>query len=156
MHSTSLLSALLATATLSLANTVTFRSQDSTPRTIVFTPSEGNEQKDDLKVAGNAEEQVDFPHGWVGNWHSVSEGEEKDSGMLGEVTFDGADGSTWYDVSAIDDPDDHVGVKQLWPDGSEDQASGCKTFPCDTVYVNPDDVQTMSTDVSDLVCTLGG
>lgn len=159
MHCASLLSALLATATLTLANTVTFRSQDSTPRTIVFTPSADCDEIPEAEVPGNAEVVVDFPHGWIGNWFSVSEGANNVRGMLGEVTFNGWDDFTWYDVSAIEDPDDHVGVKQLWPEplGEGERKSGCETFPCDTLYEKPnDDEESLSTKSSDLVCTLGG
>lgn len=166
MHSTTLLSTLLATATLTLANSVSFRSQDSTSRTIIFTPSlpsaqkpEGSPPKDNLVVPGNAEVTIDFADGWEGMWFSVSEGvslENVTPGMLGEVTFNGNGGRTFYDVSAIDGPGDHVGVKQLWPKTEEGKKSGCEVFPCNTVYYHPDDVQTQVTTDHDLICTLGG
>src|SRR5690606_1756886 len=107
-------------------------------------------------VAGYAEEKATFPDGWEGNWYAVCEGKEDSPGMLGEVAFGGYSGETYFDVSAIVNPDDNNGVKQLWPAESKEPKSGCETFPCDTVYINPDDVQTKSTKETDLICTLGG
>ncbi|KAL2108098.1 hypothetical protein VUR80DRAFT_4271 [Thermomyces stellatus] len=156
MHSATFLAAFVTTATLTLANSVTFVSQDSTSRTIVFTPSHGHDEIPDLKVAGYAEETATFPDGWEGNWYAVPEGKEGLPGMLGEVAFGGYSGETYFDVSAIVNPDDNSGVKQMWPAVSKEPKSGCETFPCDTVYNQPDDVQTKSTKETDLICTLGG
>lgn len=152
----STLFSMLAAATPILANTVTFKSQDSTARKIVFTPSAGNAELPDLDVAGNAEAVADFPKGWIGNWIAVCEGKDNTEGMLGEVTFQGWGGITYFDVSAIVDPNDHAGVKQMWPKEAEKPVSGCEVFPCDTAYYLPDDVQTQTTEEVDLVCTLGG
>lgn len=152
----STLFSMLAAATPILANTVTFISQDSTARTIVFTPSEGSDELPDLSVEGHGEAVAEFPDGWVGNWISVSEGKNNVEGMLGEVTFQGWNGVTYFDVSAIVDAHDHVGVKQMWPKEAKKPISGCEVFPCDTAYYLPDDVQTQTTEETDLVCTLGG
>ena len=156
MHTASLLTTLLATATLTLANTVTFQSQDDTERTVIFTPSPGHDNIPDLQVAGNAEETAEFPQGWEGNWYSVSKGANEEPGMLGEVVFQAYGGHTYFDVSAIVNPNDHKGVKQMWPKESKSPKSGCEMFPCDTAYNAPNDVQTKSTSETDLVCTLGG
>ncbi len=58
-------------------------------------------------------------------------------------------GLTYFDVSAIVNPSDLEGVKELYP-ASEKEAkekvsmSGCSLFPCATVYYHPDDVQTVT------------
>lgn len=156
MHSTTFLSAFLATATLTLANSVTFVSQDSTDRTIVFTPSHGHDEVSSIEVAGNGEEKATLPDDWEGNWYAVAKGKDDEPGMLGEVAFGGYGGDTYFDVSAIVNKDDNSGVKEIYPAESQDPKSGCKEFPCDNVYVESDDVQTKSTKETDLVCTLGG
>ena len=166
MYTTTLLSALLGTATLTLAasstedfpNSIEFRSQDSTTRTIVFRPNvPGDWKPDNLIVPGNDHAVANFAPGWQGMFYSISaplKPEDVEHGMLGEVTFD--ESKTWYDVSAIDVPGDHVGVKQLFPLTEEGVKSGCEVFPCDTAYYLPDDIQTQATNDHHLVCTLGG
>jgi hypothetical protein len=63
-------------------------------------------------------------------------------------------------VSAIVNPSDLNGVKELYP-VSESAAkektavSGCTLFPCAKVYYHPDDVQTVTSLETDLICTLG-
>lgn len=138
------------------SNTVTFISTDSTPRTIVFTSDVGLASIEPAHVGAHESVTVSFPTGWIGNWWSVSEGAPSDvPGMLGEVTFQGWEGSTYFDVSAIVNPDDHDGVKELYPVASRTPTSGCKTFPCDNAYYLWDDVQTRVTKETALVCTLG-
>ena len=145
-----------AFAASALANSVTFVSQDGTGRTIIFTPSAGYQGIGDVHVSGRDRVRVDFPNGWIGNWYAVSDGASRIPGMLGEVTFQGWNGLTYFDVSAIVNPGDHNGVKQLYPVGSSSPKSGCTNFPCDEAYYHPDDVQTKVTSEVDLVCTLGG
>lgn len=150
--------ALLSTAVLGAVadNTVTFVSQDATDRTIHFTGNAGMPTIEDVKVPGHKNVTVDIPHGWVGNWFSVSEGEPVVPGMLGEVAFNSWGGITFFDVSAIVNPHDHVGVKKLFPVSQRKPTSGCDLFPCAFAYYLPDDVQTQATDETDLICTLGG
>ncbi|KAI1376454.1 DNase1 protein [Hypoxylon crocopeplum] len=149
-----------ATATLANANSMTFVNQDSTTRNIVFTPSEGHEPIETVTVAGNEQKKVDFPYSWIGNAYSVSEGAADNPGMLAEVTFQGWNDLTYFDVSAIINPADHDGVKQMYP-ASEISAlvktalSGCIVFPCSTAYYLPNDIQTVTTTETDLVVTLG-
>lgn len=105
MLSVSQLAALaFAAATLASANTVTFQNQDDTTRTVVITPSDGSEQMDSVEVKGHGEAKVNFPHGWIGNAYAVSEGNNDTPGMLAEVTFQGWNDLTYFDVSAIVDP----------------------------------------------------
>lgn len=147
----------LAAATLGLAdNTITFVSQDSVDRTVHFTPNPGMPDIKAVEVAGKKNATVDIPHGWIGNFFSISKGKDVVPGMLGEVAFNSWGGITFFDVSAIVDPNDHVGVKQMWPSSDRKPTSGCDLFPCAFAYYLPDDIQTQATKETDLICTLGG
>ena len=149
------LASLLTAAALAAANSVTFQSLDNIGRTIYFTPNAGLAQISPVKVQGGASLQVTFPQGWIGNFYSVSDGAPNVPGMLGEVAFNGWNGITFFDVSAIVNPNDHSGVKQLWPAGGASPVSGCEVFPCNNAYYLADDVQTKTTTETDLICTLG-
>ena len=146
---------LLLTVGVASAATVTFKSLDNVDRTVYFTPNEGLAQIESREVKGGATEKVDFPDSWVGNFYSISEGKDNVPGMLGEVTFGGWNGITYFDVSAIIDANDHDGVHEMWPAESETPTSGCTGFPCGNAYYLSDDVQTRSTTETDLICTLG-
>lgn len=139
-----------------LANTVTFKSLDDTSRTIIFTPNAGIAAIDSVQVSGGQDVTVNFPQGWLGNWYSVSEGAQNVPGMLGEVAFNGYADVTYFDVSAIVNPNDHNGVKEIYPANSASPVSGCQVFPCNNAYYVWDDVQTKATSEQDLICTLGG
>lgn len=150
-----ILLAATALATMATANSVYFVNQDSTTRTIIFTGQENMASPENLVIEGNQMATADFIDGWIGNWYSVSEGSANVPGMLGEVRFDGFNGATYFDVSAIVNPDDHNGVKMLFPAGSNLPLSGCQDFPCSNAYNKWDDIQTLSTDDKELVCLLG-
>ncbi|KAH6666862.1 hypothetical protein B0J14DRAFT_191381 [Halenospora varia] len=144
-----------ALASVASAGSVHFVNQDSTTRTIVFTPNSGLESIPDLIIAGSATANQTFPTGWIGNWYSVSKGAAKVPGMLGEVRFDGFAGATYFDVSAIVNPSDDQGVKMIFPKNSNTPVSGCQTFPCTNAYNKWDDIATLSTNDSELICLLG-
>jgi hypothetical protein len=144
-----------ALATLAAAGSVHFVNQDSTQRTIYFTQNEGLESIDELVVEGLTTANQTFPTGWIGNFYSVSDGASNVPGMLGEVRFDGYAGATYFDVSAIVNPNDTNGVKELFPLNSNTPVSGCQRFPCINAYNKWDDVATLSTDSDELVCLLG-
>lgn len=155
MYFSQLLS-VFGSAALVAANTVTFLSLDDTKRTVFFTPTKGHSELDSITVSGGANVTKDFPQEWIGNWHAVAEGvTNTGEGMLGEVTFQGWLGKTYFDVSAIVIPEDKDNVKEMWPLEAEYPTSGCDTFPCDNAYYEWDDVQTKVTEETDLVCTLG-
>ncbi len=126
---------LASLAALASANTVKFVSQDSTPRTIIFTAQAG----------------------WIGNFYSISDGAAAVPGMLGELRWDGWNGLHFFDVSAIVNKDDIHGVKTIYPKVSKKPSSGCQSYinGCAHAYYQPDDIQTKSTTESDLVCTVG-
>lgn len=151
--STALL-ALAAAASSVVANTVTFWTLDDATRTIYFTPSSGHEI-DSVTVNAKKNTTVTFPDGYIGNYYAIQEGDTKAPGMLGEVTFGGWNGLTYFDVSAIVNAADHNNVKQMWPKNAMQPMSGCEVFPCNNAYYLPDDVQTKVTEELDLISTLG-
>lgn len=144
-----------ALASAAAAGTVHFVNQDSTERTIIFTPNLGLEAIPKLTIAGSQTANQTFPTGWIGNWYSVSAGAADTPGMLGEVRFDGFAGATYFDVSAIVNPNDTEGVKMIFPKNSNTPVSGCQSFPCTNAYNKWDDIATLSTDDSELICLLG-
>lgn len=148
-----------AGAVVRATNTVTFVSTDNTARKVIFTPSIGHEEINSVEISGLSTEVVTFPESWIGNWYSVSEGADNTNGMLGEVTFQGWNDITYFDVSAIVNSNDVDGVHQMWPasqtDAYKTHMSGCAVFPCNTVYMLADDVQTVTTTETELYCTLG-
>jgi hypothetical protein len=146
---------LVASAAVAVANTVTFVSLDGIDRTVYFTPNAGLQWLEAVRVPGKATVKTSIPQGWIGNWYSVSDGKPNVPGMLGEVTFQGWQGLTYFDVSAIVNPHDHEGVKEMWPATAYHPVSGCKLFPCANAYYLWDDVQTKTSPETDLVCTLG-
>jgi len=138
------------------ANTVDMVSQDNVDRTIIFTPQEGSPELPSMKLKGGETQTATFPDKWIGNWYVRPEGQDEGKpGMLGEVRWNGWERLNYFDVSAIVDPDDHHGVKEIYPKNSKVPLSGCQTYPCDNCYNLPDDIATMSTTESELVCLIG-
>src|SRR5262245_31534963 len=105
----------LFAAVLAAANSVTFINQDDIHRTVVFTASAGHGGVGDVRVPARATVRVELPYSWIGNWWSYNDGAPRVPGMLGEVTFQGYMGMTYFDVSAIVNPNDHQGVKEMYP-----------------------------------------
>ncbi|RFU73527.1 dnase1 [Trichoderma arundinaceum] len=146
---------LIASAALSSAATVTFWTLDDVQRTIYFTCNPGSSDLEPVTVSNQQNTTVTFPDTWQGNWYAVKEGAANVPGMLGEVNFGSWHGLTYFDVSAIVDPNDKDNVKQLFPAESHEPMSGCENFPCNNAYYLPDDIQTKATPESALICTLG-
>lgn len=154
--STLLVAASALVASVSAANVVHFHNQDSTSRTIYFFHNPGMADIESLSISGlNTIESVTFPDTWTGNFYSVSDGAANVTGMLGEVMFGGYAGATYFDVSAIVNPLDAAGVKILKPMSSDTPLSGCQAFPCSNAYNQPDDIATLATDDTELICLLG-
>ncbi|KAH7318481.1 DNase1 protein [Stachybotrys elegans] len=147
--------ALVASAAASRAASVTFWTLDNVERTLYFTPNPESSAIEPVTVNNQQNSTVQFPDTWVGNWYAVQSGANNVPGMLGEVQFGGWNGLTYFDVSAIVDPNDHDNVKQMWPAVAQTPMSGCEVFPCNNVYWLPDDVQTKTTTETDLWTTLG-
>ncbi|KAM7204211.1 DNase1 protein [Rhypophila sp. PSN 637] len=155
MQFTKLISLLAAAVVATAENTVTFVSQDSFDRTVIFTSNPNYAKIPDTVVPASKNVTVPFPQGWQGNWYAVKKGEPNIPGMLGEVSFNGWNGITYFDVSAIVNPNDKDNVKQMWPADEEEPVSGCVVFPCNFAYYLPDDVQTRATLDTNLFCSLG-
>lgn len=136
----------------SAANTVTFKSMDGTDRTVVWTGTAAI--KDTLVPAGH-NISISVPTGWTGNAYAYTTGGTNKPGMLAEFAFNSWGSSTYFDVSAIVDPEDRSGVYQMYPADTEEPMSGCQTFACGNAYYMPDDVQTKSTTSNHIVVTLG-
>lgn len=145
---------ILAAASLASAtNLVTFVSMDSTSRTIVWT---GDSEIENTSVPGKQNVTITVPDSWIGNAYSVSEGSDLGTpGMLAEFAWNSYAGATYFDVSAIVNPDDTEGVYQMYPADGATPVSGCETFKCSNAYYQSDDVQTKSTDSTHIIVTLG-
>jgi len=140
---------------LTTANTVDMVSQDSVDREVIFVAQKGSPPIPGFTLKGGETKTASFPDGWIGNWYTLRPEDEKKDGMLGEVAWNGAEGKTFFDVSAIVNPNDHHNVKILYPKGSKSPESGCQTFPCANAYNMPDDEQTKVTEEKELVCLIG-
>lgn len=150
--------AVTALASFALAdNTITFVSQDATNRSIVFTPQAGISQIETVHLAGYESKVIDFPSGWVGNFFAMNVGDDPThTGMLGEFTWNAWGGLTFFDVSAIVNPNDVNGIKEIFPKNANEPMAGCQDFPCNNAYnVWNDDVATKSTMETDFVCLIG-
>jgi len=152
---TTVLFAATALASLVASNVVHFVNQDNTERTIIFTAQAPLQEIPTLVIPGMGTAEAYFPEAWIGNWYSVSAGKEVKPGMLGEVRFGGFAGATYFDVSAIVNANDHDGVKMLMPKNGNEPVSGCQIFPCSNAYNKWDDVATLSTPDTELICLLG-
>lgn len=146
--------AALATAA-NADNTVTLKSMDKTDRTVVWTPSIGFAQIPNTKVPGGEDVDVSIPTGWTGNAYSYNCGADDKPGMLAEFAFDSWSSLTFFDVSAIVNPNDHDGVYQMYPAESETPVSGCNSFACNNAYYLPDDIQTKAAVSNHMIVTLG-
>lgn len=152
---------LLALAGLARATTYTieFQSLDDKDRTMVFTASVGHETIPNLSVPGGKNVSQTFKGAWNGNIYGIKTGAPEIPGMLAEVAFGSWDSITFFDVSAIVNPNDVNDVSELFPKISQSPVSGCgaltgTTFPCDNAYYVSDALQTKATTETTLVCTL--
>lgn len=136
-------------------NAVHFVNQDATARTIIFTAQAPLQAIDQLVIPASGTGVAEFPDEWIGNWYSVSDGQANIPGMLGEVRFGGFAGHTYFDVSAIVNPGDNDGVKMIMPKNHDEPLSGCQSFPCANAYNKWDDIATLSTPDTELICLLG-
>lgn len=149
---------------LAAANKVTFISLDSYDRDVYSKHKAGCAVGDPgcedllvLRVPGFAHAALELPSTWEGNFYSVPAGTRDKTGMLAEIRVHGFESKSWYDVSALENPNDHDGVKQFWPANDPNaEVSGCITFPCEHAYYHPDDKETQKpTKSDDFYCTLG-
>jgi hypothetical protein len=156
MHFATSFFGLVASAAAVSAASVTFKTLDDVTRKIIFTPSPGSPEIESVTVSNADDTVVKFPDHYEGNFFAVAEGDEETPGMLGELLFGGWMGFTYFDVSAIVNPNDKNGVKEMWPANTKEPKSGCENFPCNNAYYLPDDIQTKVTHETDIITTLGG
>lgn len=149
------IAALGLAATVKADNILRFVSTDSTERTIYVTPNAGVEGHDPVTVAAGATVDVTLCPSFIGNAYSISSGAANVPGMLAEVNFQGWNGLTYFDVSAIVDAADHDGVHLMYPAESQTPTSGCEAFPCNNAYYLADDIQTKTTQETIIIVTLG-
>ncbi|CAK7568465.1 MAG: hypothetical protein SEPTF4163_006457 [Sporothrix epigloea] len=148
--------ALAFAASVQAQNIITFIATDPIDRTVYFTPSAGVTGPDPITVPGFGRIDVEFVSGFIGNAYAVAEGSNNVPGMLAEVNFQGWGGMTYFDVSAIVNPNDVDNVRLMYPaDAPGTPISGCDPFPCNNAYYLPDDVQTKTTEQTKLIVTLG-
>lgn len=145
----------LASLAAATENVLHFVNQDSTTRTIIFTAQAGLEEIPNIVIPGHGTANQTMPNSWIGNLFAVCEGAPIVPGMLAEFRFNGYADSTYFDVSAIVNPNDTEGVKMILPKNSNTPVSGCQTFPCSNAYNKWDDVATLSTPDTELVVLLG-
>lgn len=136
-------------------NTVTLKSMDNTDRTVVWTASPGSAAIADTTVPGGQDVAVSVPTGWTGNAYAYNTDSANTPGMLAEFAFNSWAGSTYFDVSAIVNPEDKTGVYQMYPADTKSPVSGCTSFACSNAYYLSDDIQTKSTTSDHIIVTLG-
>jgi hypothetical protein len=146
---------LAALATLAAANSANFVNQDGTTRTVVFTPSEGFAQIDEITIAGNSQATVEFPSGWTGNAYSYNVGQANVPGILAEFAFNGYAGINFFDISAIVNPQATDGIIMMYPTQAKTPVSGCLTIACANQYNQPDDIATEASPEADFTVILG-
>ncbi|KAF7929224.1 uncharacterized protein EAE98_005143 [Botrytis deweyae] len=145
-----------------MANSLEFFTQDTTERTVFFTPNTGSAEVPSLFLPAKPVDKyaivVQFPQGWSGSFKAILPGETPNvPKVTGEITFQGFQGKSYYAVSAVDNCCDNSGIRYLVPKAHGD-ASGCimAPFPCTESYSRPGDMQVKSTSDVSFLCVLGG
>ncbi|KAE9373312.1 hypothetical protein N431DRAFT_338531 [Stipitochalara longipes BDJ] len=139
------------------ANTVSFHNLGGDQLTLCFVANAGLSTPGPSSIAPGQWLDYNLPNGWAGQFHAARPGKGcgDDPFVIGEVTFQGGAGHTYFDVSAVDSCCDNTGVHYLYPASDTGNNSGCVNFPCNNVYNNPSDPQTKSTDDTHLICQVG-
>lgn len=130
--------------TYNLGNALIFQSIDHYGRWVCFvanceadnTEHRGEWAVDPVLVPAYAVIRAQIPDTWQGNFHTVADWDNcgnPRANVIGEITFGGMDGKTWFDVSAVNSHDDNSGVHFM---SSRDWSaySGCWHFPCPDVF----------------------
>ncbi|KAN0098698.1 DNase1 protein [Hyaloscypha variabilis] len=148
------LAALVLQAT---ANIITFNNLGSDTLTLCFVANAGEYTPGQSSLGSKQSQDVSLPTGWGGQFHAARPGKgcDDDPFVIGEVNFQGGDGHTYFDVSAIDSCCDNTGDHYLYPASDSGNNSGCVSFPCNNVFNQPNDQQTKSTDDTHLICQVG-
>ncbi|KAF7889481.1 uncharacterized protein EAF02_001896 [Botrytis sinoallii] len=140
-------------------NTIEFLSFDKEDRVITFTSHPQCEDLADIHHKGGENFTIEIPLNWGGTViarkydavHPIHR-------VQAEFQWQGFEGKTHYDASAIDNRTDNSGIRFVYPAGQADVyelRSGCTVYPCDNAYLLPDDVQTKVTRQTDMVIEIG-
>lgn len=134
-------------------------SQDAINRVIHCTPSPGHVALPDISLPAGQTVTQSHPQGWKGMcWGVMEGGFNKGFGMLAEFTWNGFEDKTYFDVSAIDDPNDLDNIKMMMPAQGSTPVSGCQNIAvgtCKNMYVEPEDTQTQVTPEKHLLVLVG-
>jgi hypothetical protein len=79
-------------------------------------------------------------------------------GIMGEIAFQGYQDISYYDVTAVHNPNDFQGVHVLVPrGGNSPKGAGCIVFPCDTTIYQASQVEgrTYLTTSTEFDCYIG-
>ncbi|KAJ8070152.1 hypothetical protein OCU04_000544 [Sclerotinia nivalis] len=154
-----ILASIFSLLTAVMGNTVLFWNPDPKNRTIYFSPNLGSAEIPNQHVASSmvSTTVVTFPQGWGGSFKSVFPQEDQSAPkIIVEIQFQGWQGLTYYDISAVNNCCDNSGVRYISPSNGG-PTSGCFTapFPCGDSYSKPGNIQVKSSAKVDFVCALG-
>lgn len=156
--------AFAALLTVVSANSVQVNNLDfHQPYELCWVPNAGQPAIHTPVLEPRTSQYVRLPYSWAGAIHAIYSGGGEAAcdrhAVIAELTFQGFEGKTWYDVSAVDNLNDNTAVHYLYPEFCNDgPVSGCDTFPCSNSYYKdglPADDQGHATTCLDLVLAFG-
>ncbi|KAF7954639.1 hypothetical protein EAE96_005758 [Botrytis aclada] len=146
-------------AVVSGRNTIHFKALDNVPRIISFTSHPECADIEEIHHRGGEDFMIEMPPYWAGTVMArLYGGVHPINRAIAEFKWQGFEGKTHYDASAVDNHTDNTGVHWVYPAGLghiPEARSGCTVFPCDNAYLLWDDVQTRVTYQTDMVVEIG-
>ncbi|KAF5873226.1 putative dnase1 protein [Botrytis fragariae] len=140
-------------------NTIHFISFDDVDRIIAFTSHAHCEDIEDIHHKGGENFTIEMPQNWGGTVMAKKyDAVVPIHRVQAEIQWQGFEGKTHYDASAITNHTDNSGIRFIYPAGQGDvyeTRSGCTVYPCDNAYLQPDDEQTKVTYQTDMVIEIG-
>ncbi|TGO51512.1 hypothetical protein BOTNAR_0353g00040 [Botryotinia narcissicola] len=140
-------------------NTIEFVACDNEDRIISFTSHVQCEDIEDIHHKGGENFTIEIPLNWGGTVMAKKHGAVHPIHRIqAEFQWQGFEGKTHYDASAITNQTDNSGIRFVYPAGQGDvyeARSGCTVYPCDNAYLQPDDVQTKVTRQTDMLIEIG-
>ncbi|TGO38389.1 hypothetical protein BHYA_0076g00400 [Botrytis hyacinthi] len=140
-------------------NTIEFIAYDNEDRIISFTSHVQCEDIEDIHHKGGENFTIEIPLNWGGTVMAKKYGAVHPIHRIqAEFQWQGFEGKTHYDASAITNHTDNSGIRFIYPAGQGnvyEARSGCTVYPCDNAYLQPDDVQTKVTRQTDMVIEIG-
>ncbi|KAF7908226.1 uncharacterized protein EAF01_003981 [Botrytis porri] len=151
-------SAALASSTFPI-NTIQFISFDDTDRVITFTSHPQCEDLPDIHHKGGENFTMEIPLNWGGTVMArMYDAVVPIHRVQAEFQWQGFEGKTHYDASAITNHTDNSGIRFIYPAGQghvHEARSGCTVYPCNTAYLQANDEQTKVTYQTDMVIEIG-